>query len=403
MSSKSLPYRRNVSGGEFAAPRVLDVDALRRMWQPWITMTSEESTHLLARNASVIWHHVCPTDPDDVLARPWTAMYGSGGLRRFVVGQARTSDHLAEPTTDCPPAMAEFRATWSGWLHGDDPLRRLQAVALLGTLTATLPVLDTPEPDVRRGGPVHQHYCYERAKAIRSRDTGHAPSDAVMEYLARHADEPAVRMLATISMVAVSIRLRRSPQSAAGWLRHGESLLPELAAHHPAWLGLLLQTRFYRVAALDHATREEGDAALAALRRASDAGRGLRDVVGDSPVLHHLWLETHRLLLESRVKYQVGRGDPQDVLEAVAELDVIEPHYPESRLPIGELHAGVGNLKEAAVAFEQAAAGGEIRGAVAAYRAYECHRELGDTDRARRSLDLLHDLDPAADTSGLDV
>jgi hypothetical protein len=398
MSGNALPYARKQGVHPFGTAKVLDVEALRRFWLPWLTMDSADSTHLIARNAHITWDQVARRDPEDILARPWASMYASGGLRSFIVNQARMTDYLGDPAANAPSAMAELRDTWAGWLHGDDPLRKLQATALLGTLTATLPLTETEEPDPSQGGAVFQHYCYERAKALRARDLQHGPSGEVMEYLAEHAEEPALRMLALTHLITYAVRVQISPEKTEAWITHAHSQLTELDVH-PEWLALLVQNRFQRIVALKYLKEGAHDNAAAALDDAWTSDRKLKSVSGESPLLTHLWAECHRLLLESHTRFHTRRCELESAAPFVAELDLIEPNYPESRAAVGDLFAAKEQWAEAATHYESAAAGGSIHGAVAAFRAFECHRLLGDEDRAQHCLQLLLDLDAGADIS----
>jgi hypothetical protein len=392
----AFPYARKAGNYSFRAPEVLDVHALRKMWLPWSSLEADDTSHVVARNSHVIWTMVRHRHAEDILARPWMSMYASGGLRALVIGQLRVVDHLAVEAAGVPSAIKEFRETWPEWLAGPQPLRQLQATALLGTLTATSPLLGTPEPDPSRPDPVFQHYCYERAKAIRVRDLRHAPSASVMRYLAKHGVEPAIRMLAIIHLLTYAIRVEGNPADAEAWRTRGVELMSRFDVRQE-WLALLLEDRFHRVDALYHVKRGDDDRAQEALTSALAADGKLRGLVADSPILTHVWEECHRLLLDITVRFHARQGTPEAATEFIAELDKVEPHYPESRSAVGELYAASGRLPEAARNFEDAAAGGSVHGAIAAFRAYETYRSLDDRASAERSLRLLADLDPAAD------
>ncbi|AEV81268.1 hypothetical protein ACWT_0256 [Actinoplanes sp. SE50] len=391
----NLPYARVPGNPPFAAARVLDVAALRDMWLPWISMEAAPTTHVVARNSYLTWTYVCRTDSADIFARPWLSMYASGGLRAFVLDQARAVDHLQQEES-CPAEMKELRDTWLGWLHGDDVLRRLQATALLGTLTTTLPLIGTDDPDPAVADPVHQHWCYERAKAIRARDLGHAPSAATMEYLAESAIEPAIRMLALVHLITYGIRFGMESDRVGGWVEQAGAVVPALA-EHPHWLGLTVENRLQRVLALRYARQNDDAAVRRTLARAVELDRALAAYADDSILLRSLSTEIHRLLLDVQVRYETKCGTLATAAPMIAELDRIEPHYPDSRSAIGALYAANDLPDRAAAQFEQAAAGGSVLGAIAAFRAFECHRLAGDRDGAERSLLLLADLDPAAD------
>lgn len=397
--SGQLPYARKQEFTDFGEAKVLDVGSLRRNWQPWLDLRVCESSHLLAKNAHMTWSHVSTADRDDILARPWTTTLASGGLRPFVLQQARTVDHLSEEDGSVTEEMERFRTVWPEWLNGGDPLRRLQATTMLATLTATLPLLDAEDLDPARTDVLGQHYCYERAKAIRVRDPLHARSAEVMTYLAGHAIEPAIRVFAAIQVINFACRFGRDQDTVDDVAAAGTAQLSELGAH-PEWLARVTENRFHRIMALYHVKREDHAAAVRSLTSASAADEATRILVSaaDSPLLTHIWAESHSLLAGILVRYELKRGGtPDDVADVIAGLVANEPNYPENRSVVGEIYAANGMLGEAAHHFEAAAAGGSVHGAMAAFRAYECHAKADDQEGANRSLQLLVDLDPAAD------
>lgn len=393
-----LPYARTAGRTEFSDPKVLDVEALRQLWLPWITLEDHPKSHMLARNVSMIWHHARAVPADDILARPWVQVMASGGLRPFVLSQTRVSDHLTAETGAVPPAMQELRSTWKDWLDGDDELRRLQAVALLGNLTATLPVLDTEEPDLTRTEPLYQHYCFERAKAIRLRDPDHEPSECVLEHLARHAVEPALRLISLVNLITFAVRYTSGVDRVERWIEDGSALLPELKSH-PRWLAGIIGNHFYRVVALTYVKQKDFDRAAVEIEKASEANNSAEAVLGDDPWLSYIVAEGHSLIEGVRVRLQVRKGGSPDAVSSVIEdLIETEPHS-EIRNVIGDLFSLNDEHEEAAGHYMQAAAGGSIHGAIAAFNAYQSYQKAGDRQGMGDALQLLADLDPSADIS----
>jgi hypothetical protein len=394
----SLPYGRRPGVVSFGQAKVLNVAALQDRWRPWLTMETAETTHLIANNCYMIWNHVVPADRDDILSRPWFSMQAAGGLRPFVVSQARTTDYLQE-SDSCPSSMKEFRDTWSGWLHGDDPLRKLQVTAMLGSITATLPLTQTPDPDPTEKDALVQHYCYERAKALRMRDLQHAASGETMEYLAANSVDPALRMLAQVHLITYSMRHGASPEKLPGYVAGAEPILAELGSL-PPWLALTVENRLQRILAFYYLRRKDHDAVLNALERATELDGQLKQHAAGSPILTHVWAECHRLLLEIQVRYHTWLKHPVDkAAHVIAELDEIEPYYADSRSAVAELFEVNARFAEAAQHYEDAAAGGTVTGALSAFHAYKCHTASGNSERAVRALHMLTDLDPAADIS----
>jgi hypothetical protein len=394
---RKLPYPRKSEGVAFAAPKVLNLDVLRTSWQPWLDLSCADHTNLIARNAWATWTRVAPRDPDDPLARPWSAMFASGGLRSFVVAQARHTDYLAIAEGPMPPAMQDLRAAWPEWLDGD-ALQRLRAATLLGSLTATLPLFSTTEPDPAVPDVIHQHFCYERAKAIRARDPQHEPSARMMAELAHRAIEPAIRVLAVINLVAYSLRFEGDVERSASWVAHGVSLLPALA-EHPDWLAQMLRLRFRRIEGYHYTVVRDQTEVERALDEAMRIDGELRELTAGHELLASLWQESHALLMENVVKSRIGRRLDDATASVVARLDALPTAYPELDVALGDLLLADGRPDEASVRYERAAHRGAIAGAIGAFRAHECHQRIGDADNAYRCLLLLADLDPAADVA----
>ncbi|MFD6297237.1 hypothetical protein ACFWFU_20750 [Streptomyces sp. NPDC060235] len=391
-----LPYARIAGRTEFRDPKVLDVEALRRLWLPWISLEDHPKSHMLARNVSMIWHHARAVPADNILARPWVQVMASGGLRPFVLSQTRMSDHLTDEASAVPSAMQELRSTWKAWLDGDDELRRLQAVALLGNMTATLPVLETEEPDLTRRDPLYQHYCFERAKAIRLRDPGHEPSERVLEHLARHAAEPALRLISLVNLITFAVRYTSGVDRVEPWIEYGNALLPDLKSH-PQWLAGIIGNHFYRVVALTYVKQKDFDRATVEIEKASAANNSAKATLNDDRWMSYIVAEGHSLIEGVKVRFQVRKGgSPDEVSSVIEDLIETEPHA-ESRNVIGDLFSLNDEHEEAAGHYMQAAAGGSIHGAIAAFNAYQSYQKAGDRHRMQEALYLLQDLDPSAD------
>ena len=390
---QQLPYERKAGWPEFGPAEELDTVALQRMWLPYITFNSDETTHVIVKNAWVIWQYVAHIHREDMLARPWTAVIPAPGLRPWVLGQGRATDLLGgQGGDDSPTPMAELRDCWEEWLYGPDMLRRLQMTSLLASMTCTVPITETVDPGPETTDPVGQHFRLIRSAVLHVRYPDNPENVAVMEHYARHAVEPALRTVATVQVVQHALRVERDWEMAAKWLSYGHTTLDALG-EHPRWLSSLIASRFHRVNALYHFQRRDTETTAQSLEAAVAADDAVHAEVGDDPILIHLWLENRRTLLESMVKNQIGR-DPAHVEDQVRELGEIEPHFAESRFFVGELYARAGQPDRAAVHFRNAAIGGGGRAPAGAFRAYQCYQELGDAEAAARCLQLTYELDP---------
>ncbi|WP_163569665.1 hypothetical protein [Fodinicola feengrottensis] len=353
---QELPYRRRAGGGAFGAPAVLDVQDLRKRWLPWITMGVDDTTHVIVKTAWMTWNHTMTADRNDILARPWTSLLTSAGLRPFILGQCRAPNHLAPDAPETGEPISKLRAVWRDWLYGPDPLRRLQMTVLLGALTTHLPVLETPDPDPDDTDPIVQHLRYARAGVLHQRYPKDPWNDELSQFFTKNATEAVLRTGATVRVITQELRIHRAWEPAKPWIDFGYAGLDDLK-EHPRWLAQLAESKFHRCVALYHFRKKDAAETANALRASYQADAELRKEAGDNPILHHLWLENHRTLLESTIKNQVGH-DPAGVAAQIAELDEIEPYFYESRFFVGLLFARAEQPAEAARHFEAASRGG---------------------------------------------
>jgi tetratricopeptide (TPR) repeat protein len=395
-----LRYQRWATGTVPDYPEVtdsLDTYALHDMWAPWIDLSIRPITHTAIRNVHHLglpWSTGTAPDDDDPFGRPWFAILHAGGLRQWVIGQVRRPDLLTDDAAGDEAdsdGMRRLRADLARPFADLRPIEQLRLVALLASLTASERLLDLPDPVGT--DPITQHLRYERARALHQWDATNPGYAAVYADLAETAVEPALRVMSAAKVIAHAIRVDRRTEAAAPWLAIGARTLADLSGL-PLWQEAMVASRYHRAAALYFHRTGQAAQTVATLKLAADANAVLSGLGLDNPVIAQLWREDRRIILESTVKSRIGT-DPDSLREAREELDALDPAYPSSQFFLGELFRRAGRLAEAARHFERSGQGGGVRGAMSAFRAYECYLELGDRAAAARCLRLLHDLDPA--------
>ncbi len=401
-----LRYRRRTTAGlpDFqGTTRSLDPAQLRETWAPWVDLSLSPRTHTAIRNAHFLglpWSAATDSQGDELLDRPWFAILHAGGLRSWVLAQARIPDFLSgkeqQNDAEVPEPMLRLREDLARPLTDFTPLRRLTLVALMAAMTSSEQLRAVPDP--AGTDPLTQHLRYERARALHQWDAANPEYAGVYADLAHHAVEPALRVMAAGKMIAHTIRVNRSTDEASEWVETGRRALGDLTTG-PAWLIHLVTSRYHRAAALYFHKTKHREQTTAALASASEEDENLHRAAGENLLIAQLARENRRIILESTVKSRIGAA-PDSIAQACAELDELDPAYPSSQFFLGELHYRAGAVEQAAGHFERGGRGGAVRGAMSAFRAYECRAELGDAAGARRCLDLLHDLDPAADVAG---
>jgi hypothetical protein len=161
------------------------------------------------------------------------------------------------------------------------------------------------------------------------------------------------------------------------------------------WVRALTVSRWWRAAAFDRVRQGDRAGAAHALDLAYAADDDCGRLAADRHERHCV-TENRRLLFDVTVKAGASVSTPERLAAAVAGLLELDGAEPSARFHVAALAARGGDLGSAAAGFDRAGMAGTIRGAAGAARAAGCWEQVGAPDRARRSWDLLRDLDPAA-------
>jgi len=379
-----MPYPQ-VAGRSWGAAKRLDRERLTRGWEPMLSLEEMSSSHLSARAPARLWRMCNSELGADEESRPRFSIWHPAGLRALVLRQARS-----EPN-DQAGIWKEVGARVRG-LRGEPPLRRLQVMTLLGQLTlqrTALSLAVTPDDTV-----VGQHLRYLQAFLAWQVDSDKTAAVNELAAVADEAREPSLSVTAANVLAVHFIRFEPARPLARHWLQVAHVSANNLS-REPQWLELLVSSRLWRGVALLHFRYGKRTDSLAAMRETISRSAELLEVCADDPRLDFLARENRRVALVTLARAYLGQ-DPAPVSPLLAELNEIEPDHPDTQLTLGDLYFRSGNMAVALSHYDRAAAAGTSWGAVAAFRAYQCCHQLGDSNAARDRLELLRDLDPAA-------
>jgi len=392
-----ISYRRLDAEPEVSSPKaeILDVELLQQLWGPWLTLSATPGAHPLAGNAAWLWSNSQRLGADDDYARPWSAQTASGGLRGFVIQQARSTDHLGVNQAGATRDFRAFSASVEEWVYGSG-LRRLQAVGVLGALTATasFPTLEIPDPESR--DVIKVHTAYEIARGLRLRDPFDDVAGRVMHAIAAGDHDPRLALMAVVSQITILLRFNRDAAAADSYLSRADELR-RVAASEGGWLNWHLINNLHRAKAL-LALRHNNDTEVVAELAAATEAAGEASAASLDDYAKHMTLQGSVLLAGAKIRFEIRRGcEPARVAEEIEFLMKHASYDIEQQPVLGDLFSGAGMQAEAVARYRAAAQGGAVQGADAAYRAYRCSVSMGDVEGAMSDLYLLRDLDPRAD------
>jgi tetratricopeptide (TPR) repeat protein len=105
--------------------------------------------------------------------------------------------------------------------------------------------------------------------------------------------------------------------------------------------------------------------------------------------------ENERYLVELRLRQHMDES-AEAVLTYAERLIALDPHCVQARCTVADAYLAVGHLAEAAHWYERAGELGTGTGAVAWFRAGQCHLALGDEWAARNAMGRCLELDSTA-------
>jgi tetratricopeptide (TPR) repeat protein len=246
------------------------------------------------------------------------------------------------------------------------------------------------------GDPERDRYAYEVAR-VHSRHTDHSDRALpVFDALSRSCSDPVLALASAAQGVGHSIRdisdVARADEFAARGVRIIDVGLPD------DWHSDLVCSRFHRAVALLRVAQRDASGMQAELSEAMRFGDAVfaTGLAGTDQLVAR---ENRRILVESKIKsVSMRRGDETDAEVAAlsAELAAIDPYCVEARIIAGDGYAAAGDYAEAAEQYRQAGQLGTVSGAMAWFRAGQCHDFLGDRAAAVNAMGRCLELDASA-------
>ncbi|MGH4023344.1 MAG: hypothetical protein ACRDRV_02035 [Pseudonocardiaceae bacterium] len=396
---RARDYRRENSRFtdlDFPAPSVLDPVRLRERWSPWLHLTASDEAPLRARHALQLIGML--TGKQDLVVPNWFSIVAPAGSRLQIIRQARLDGHQGDRPEQLPPAQRT--AAWQALVDNLDrwaeqsTARRIILVELLTQLgfhrraVELVPRMSSDIEDV-----LGQQLAYEVARAAFELNRRSTVPLRILEWLAEHAANPALRVLAALRVVSTMARVHRDQAGADLWLDRAGGEAEELGAE-PDWLRHLTVSRYHRAAALCRVSGRDLAGATEHLGAALRHDEQLAAVATD-PLVQHYQRENRQLVLEACLKLDTMTGSACAPGDAAEQAQLLHPDQ-DLLFVLGEHRAGREEWQGAQEMFWAAAQLGTVHGAVAALCAGECRERLGRRDQAVTAYRLCLDLDPAS-------
>jgi hypothetical protein len=388
MSGPKLPYRRTKLPRQFAESRVLDINRLRNLWNPWLNLKFSRSSHHLA-NSAPLTADLLGHSREDILGRPWAQVHAPAGLRNFVLRQCRILD---DPLKNFLNQLEQPNTTEDINVLGILALRTSLTLGPSESFNATFVSTGKSYKSA------NEHLLFEHAKLERTLHPMSSDSIRTHESLLLAPSDKVVALLAAVNLSTYALRIQNSRQLGDKYLASGNTFY-QILEKEDDWLSIISCNHFRRTLAFKYFLENNAQAAANILARVVLEDTKLASIAKGDSVLEHYWEESHRVMLTTVTRFQSWLGSDEiiDFPKIVDALDELEPFYPESRMAIGDYYKSQGYRELSYDSYMQAAQGGSIHGAVAAFRAYEVLEGFKNDSRRAQALQLLLDLDPQAD------
>lgn len=397
---RARDYRRDNSRAftdlDFPAPSVLDPVRLRQCWSPWLHLTASDEAPLRARHALHLIGML--TGEQNLVVPNWFSIVSPAGSRLQIIRQARLDDHLGDrpeqlPRSQRTPAWQVLVDNLDRWAEQSTG-RRIILVELLTQLGFHRRVVElVPRMSADITDVPGQQLAYEVTRAAFELNRRSDVPLRILEWLAEHAANPALRVLAALRLVSTMARVHRDQAGADRWLGHAGGEVEELGAQ-PDWLAHLMVSRYHRAAALCRVAGRDLTGCTEHLRAALRHDEQLAAVATD-PLVRHYQMENRQLVLEAYLKLDTMTGSACAPGDAAEQARLLHPDQ-DLLFALGEHRASREEWQAAQEMFRAAAQLGTVHGAVAALRAGECLEQLGLRERAVTAYQLCLDLDPAS-------
>ncbi|MEV1117158.1 tetratricopeptide repeat protein [Actinosynnema sp. NPDC049800] len=333
----------------------------------------------------------------------WCSRVSVPGLRHQVIRHAGLAGYEARTPSELPPERRT--PAWRTLVRSIERMdaldwrRRSLVVVQLAQLSYHRLALDLADLDrPSDGSAAHQRFRYDLAKVAVVTPGLRDRALAVFRELAEHAEDPVVRLASAFQ--GIGHTLHGGLDLTVGWRfeRTGRSVFPAVPAAEDDWEAALVRSRFHRAVALLSAAgpdraRAADEADLAESCHAEVVSSGGRDAADEL-----IALENERYLVEMRLRLALGvePADHDEVTALCGRLIALDPYCVQARSTVGDAYLAIGHVEQAARWYEHAGELATGAGAVAWYRAGQCHLALGDGGAARHAMGRCLELDATA-------
>jgi tetratricopeptide (TPR) repeat protein len=374
----------------------VECNRLGVFWRPLIDMTESPYVAVLLREIIQVADWLA----DDDGHWSWFAMIGVPGLRRQVVLHAgleefdcRRPDELAEGLRSARwQCLVDLLGRFSCLADGTRALLVFH-LAQLSFTESVFALTGVVEPN---GDPERDRYAYEVAR-VHSRYPDHRDrSLSAFDALSRSCPDPVLALASAAQGAGHSIRGVSDIALAAEFATRGMRIISKGLPDD--WHSDLVRSRFHRAVALLRVAQRDPSGMRSELSESMRFGQAVlaAGLAGpDQLVATENWL----VLVQTKIKSVLKRrGDETDaeVAKLSAALAALDPYCVEARSIAGDGYAAAGDYAEAAEQYRCAGQLGTAIGAVAWFRAGQCHDLLGDRAAAINAMGRCLELDASA-------
>jgi len=389
-------YDRTDPRGYFPMPSDypdIEHNRLAAYWRPLIDL--QPSRFAPMRLRAIAYINAWLAEPGST-GWAWFSRHSVAGLRQQVIRHAGLPQFACHDPRELP---AELRSPqWDVLVENIEnfedlqPLRRRLVVFQLVQLSfydvaTSLSGHATPDNTADT-----DLYLYEVARAHTTAPAGRAGE--LFEYLSMKAQNPTLALAAIGQGISHALRrdrdidiARRFERSAAGIHTTGSD-----------WLNLLVRSRYHRAVALLRLRERDFAAMKGEVAQARELGEALFAMPMNETDTY-VAIENRRIVLESLIK-AAGRSPVKErfdhISTACEQLLAIDPTCIQARLVVADGYSSAGYYAEAARWYERAGELGTGAGAMAWFRAGQCHDVLGDTSAAVNAMGRCLELDTTA-------
>lgn len=390
-------YDRTEPRGDFPVQRGnpdLGHNRLAVFWRPLIDM--RPSPFAPMRLQAIAHVNAWLADPDST-GWAWFARHSVAGLRNQVIRHAGLPDHACRDPRELRPDLRSPQ--WTVLVDAIEqypdlpPPRKRLVIFQLVQMSFYNVAVSLAAHDRADGTHETDLHLYEVARAHTGAPAHGARAAELFEHLCG-SDDRVLALLAAGQGVSHAIRrdadldaARRFAELGAASDDSGED-----------WLSLLARSRFHRAVALLRLREREFRQVRDEVALSWELGERL--FVPDlSEADQYVATENRRIVLESLIK-AAGRAPDQEragrVRETCEQLIAIDPYCIQARLVVADGYAAAGLYAEAADWYERAGELGTGAGAMAWFRAGQCHDLLGRTADAVNAMGRCLELDTTA-------